>query len=161
MIRPATVNDAHTLATVHIACWEETYTGLLPADYIAQHNLAKRLAIWTSILSKEHLVSVYEADGQVVGFVDGGRIRDDVPNYKGEIYALYLLKKYQGLGIGKALFNHMRKLLEANQFHPFTAWVLADNPSLLFYQKMGARIIGERLEEISGKMVKDIQLGWM
>lgn len=160
MIRPATQKDARALATIHVACWDETYRGLLPADYIAQYDLTKRLATWTTILSKENRVAVYEVDGQVVGFVDGGKIRDEVPNYKGEIYALYLLKKYQGLGIGKALFNHMRNLLESSHLYPFTAWVLADNPSLSFYQKMGAHIIGHRLEQIHERMVKDLQLGW-
>lgn len=160
MIRQATEKDAADIATVHVTSWKETYTGLLPADYIASFDYDKRLQLWESILKKDHHVFIYEIDRQVVGFVAGGKIREEKPSYTGEIYSLYLLKKYHHCGIGRKLFEHIRQTLSSNFLHPFTAWVLASNPALIFYQKTGGEIIDQRFEKIGALEVKDLQLGW-
>ena len=43
---------------------------------------------------------VAELDDQVVGFVSSGPIRERIPGYSGEFYALYVLPEAQGCGIG-------------------------------------------------------------
>ncbi len=41
--------------------------------------------------------------GYVVGFADGGPIRAPLQGYDYELYAIYLLKGWQGCGMGLAL----------------------------------------------------------
>jgi len=44
-----------------------------------------------------------EENGHIVGFASGGVNRNDFPDYQGELYAIYILREYQGKGIGRQL----------------------------------------------------------
>lgn len=42
--------------------------------------------------------------GEIFGFASGGpEESDEYPLYEGEVTAIYILKEYQGLGLGKKL----------------------------------------------------------
>jgi hypothetical protein len=36
----------------------------------------------------------------------------------------------------------------------------ADNSACRFYQRMGGQLIGEKMEEIGGKSLKELAYGW-
>lgn len=48
------------------------------------------------------------------------------------------------------------KDLAAQQLTSFITWALKKNPTCGFYQRMGGKIIADKLEEIGGKKFKEI-----
>ncbi|MEM8719620.1 MAG: GNAT family N-acetyltransferase [Cyanobacteria bacterium P01_G01_bin.39] len=93
------------IAKVHVDCWQTTYQGLLPKEYIQKRSYEKRLRNWQKKLDIDarakanYFIYVAEVAGEVVGFINGGLTRGDSEIYTGEIYALYILQSYQRRGI--------------------------------------------------------------
>ena len=102
-IRLAEVQDAAAIAHVHVESWRTTYKGLVPEEYLASLNEAKRVAVWQEWLTRDISIFVAEVEGKIVGFASGGPIREPVAAYDAELYTIYLLEQVQGRGIGKNL----------------------------------------------------------
>jgi GNAT superfamily N-acetyltransferase len=107
IVREAELADALAIAHVHVDSWRTTYRGIVPDDYLAGLSYDRRAATWANILGDRAGVSfVYVAEddgGAVVGFVSGGPIRDAIPDYDGELYAIYLLEPFHRRDIGRQL----------------------------------------------------------
>lgn len=110
-IRPATLSDINSIAQVHIEVWKSTYKGILPTKYVEKQNLQKRKQFWENILKlkkkkeNRHVVLLLENDQQeVVGFAAAGVPFNFKTKYDSELYAIYILKKYQRKGNGTKLF---------------------------------------------------------
>lgn len=159
-IRQAVLNDAQAIATVHVTSWRETYAGIIPASYLDRLDIAERKQIWTTAVERGQSVLVAVVDDKVVGFANGGRNRDKDTPYAGELYAIYLLKDFQKRGIGKQLFDGVVAQLTSENCLPFVTWVLADNPTLGFYQHTGGKIVAEQIEDFDGCKLKEFQLAW-
>lgn len=137
-IAPMRPSDMDGKAYVHWKAWQETYSGLVDADYLAGMTLEKCRDIarrWPNDI-------LVAKDGEtVVGFIGYGKYRDDSLTDCGEIYSLYLLRAYQGQGIGGAL---MRAALEKLAIFPRVAlWVLRGNDHAIgFYHACGFYLDG-------------------
>ena len=98
-VRAANPSDAHPIARVHVDTWRTTYTGIVPAEYLAGLSYRDRESRWEEILAIDQPTSsnfVAETEGgDVVGFAGGGPEREGDKNYLGELYAIYLLEGYQ------------------------------------------------------------------
>lgn len=160
LIRPARLSDAPAIAHVHVTSWQETYAGIVPDAYLAQLDVNQKQAIWTTALERHQPVTVAEIDGRVVGFANAARNRDADSPYPGELYTLYALKSVHGRGIGRNLFEETTSHLMRDSLFPFVTFVLADNPTLGFYQHMGGTIIGEHMEDFDGVKLNELQLLW-
>ena len=144
-IREARLEDASAIARVHIDAWRETYQGIIPDPYLAQLSHTKRTKQWGQTLADQR-VYVVESEGEVVGFAQGGPNRSDAR--EGELYAIYVLQKSQGKGLGKALFQHITKDLA--EYETMRVSVLRDNPACRFYERFGGRVIEESMIERGG-----------
>jgi GNAT superfamily N-acetyltransferase len=118
-VRAATLQDASAISHVHVQSWLTTYAGIVPDDYLSSLNEAERVPLWREWLVRDIHVYVAELDGQVVGFVSGGQIREPLQEYDAELFAIYLLKRAQGIGIGTAL---LRKLAGSLNDRASRAW---------------------------------------
>ncbi|MEM6429369.1 MAG: GNAT family N-acetyltransferase [Deinococcota bacterium] len=97
---------------------------------------------------------------EVIGFGNAGPEREGNAIYTGEIYALYVLKSYQGQGIGRSLVQAcVQRLLEAGHTS-LLIWVLADNPARVFYEALGGEFVGEKMISIGGKELLELAYGW-
>src|SRR5699024_9426075 len=77
-----------------------------------QMTYENRQEKWQDIISKQIVFVAENNKGEIVGFSNAGVERTGkYPDYKGELYAIYLLKEYQGKGIGKLLFKYFVELL--------------------------------------------------
>lgn len=136
-IRKATINDASIIAEISINSWKSAYKGLLPPKLLLNRKAdKKRITAWKdNIANSDYTVLVYEQN-KVCGYLWAGKKRDkiDIPY---EIYAIYVSPQYQRLGIGQALINEYKKLIN-NQ--PFYLYMLKGNvPASAFYKKMGGK----------------------
>jgi GNAT superfamily N-acetyltransferase len=143
VIRPATPADAGAIGAMHAEAWTETYPGLVPDGLLAEMtDPARRAAAWARNLATPLLpggIFVAEEAGQVLGFIAVCRARETALGAAGEISGLYLLRRAQRRGIGRALLATGAARLLAEGFHAAGAWALDANAAArAFYAATGA-----------------------
>lgn len=164
VIREAKIEDALDIAKVQVDTWQTTYQGLLPSEYLESLSYAEKAVQWESLIEDEKtLVIVGEVEsGEIIGFAAGGPERSGNPIYKGEIYAVYILKKHQQKGIGALLVTHLVRDLRESGLFSMLVWVLKGNPSNQFYSYIGGHEIRRTQEEIDNGLVIDVvSYGWL
>lgn len=130
---------------VHWKSWQETYAGLAAEEYLSR---------WTLERCQENARrwpdnTLVAKDGErVIGFVccgKNGELSDC-----GEVYALYVLREYQGRQVGYRL---MRAAMEQIREYPkVSLWVLRGNEKAIrFYERYGFRFDGTSAEIMMGK----------
>jgi L-amino acid N-acyltransferase YncA len=159
-IRVATLQDAGAIARVHVESWRTTYAGMVPAEYLASLDVGQREVSWREWLPLDIDVFVAEVDGEVVGFVGGGAIREPVEGFDAELFAIYLLRDAQRRGIGMALLKRLAGSLKARGYRSMMAWVLEDNSSGEFYSRSGGVRVASKEMEVGGVMLPVVAYGW-
>ena len=163
-IREAKVADALEIARVHVDSWRSTYAGMMPQDYLDQLDVEKRAHRWEEILSsgepkEANLVAVIE--GKVAGFTSIGPSRSPSLPFAGELYALYLDDAHQKKGIGKALFLEAVREIRERKWESMVVWVLKENPTCRFYEKMGGSLLdATKLETLGEASLLEVSYGW-
>ena len=166
LVRPGRADDAAGIARVHVETWRAAYAGMLPDTYLVGLSATRRAAHWASVLSGggAEKVLVAEADDRIVGFVSCGPARRcaalKTRKTDGEVYTLYVLHDYQGMGLGRELLGAGFDRLIDGGFKAGVVWVLQPNPSRFFYEAMGGAAIGERVEKFAGVPVTEVAYGW-
>jgi L-amino acid N-acyltransferase YncA len=159
-VRAAMEQDADAISHVHVESWRTTYTGIVADAYLAGLDETKGAALWREWLTRDIQVLVVEVNGEVVGFVSGGSMREPLQDYDAELFAIYLLKSSQRLGIGTALLKTLAESLNAKGFKSMAAWVLEGNSSSHFYERSGAvRLLSKEIE-VGGVMLPVVAYGW-
>jgi len=159
-IRAATEQDAAAIAHVHVESWRTTYAGIVPDEYLANLNEAERALLWREWLTRDLEVYVADRDGEVAGFISGGRIREPILTYDAELFAIYLLKQAQGQGIGTALLRELAGSLLRQGLTGMIVWVLEKNPAKHFYVKSSAQFVTCKEIEIGGVALSEVAYGW-
>ncbi len=166
-IRAAGLDDAPAIAAIHVAAWQETYTGLLPAEMIAAHTVETRLAAWTRILGDPEsgtAVAVAEGPAGLVGFGSCGAQRAAelaADGFDGEVSAIYVLSAAQRRGIGSTLMAALAAHLLRSGHRAASLWVLRDNATARrFYARLGGVVVGERVERRERATLVEVAYGW-
>ena len=162
-IRAATEADYAAIAKVHVDSWRTTYSGILPQEYLDQLSCQQREQMWRDILSTPgpaFTLLVQEAGGEVVGFASGGLERTGDPLFRGDLLAIYLLQAYQGKGLGRLLIRAVVERLLGQGIGSLLVWVLAQNPSRRFYERLGAERVKERSIVLGGADLVEVAYGW-
>lgn len=153
--------DAAAIARVHVASWKTTYRGIVQAEYLAAMDVGVREQRWREQFeAAQSLTFVAEAGPEVIGFISGGALRETIAGYDAELYAIYLLESYQRQGVGKALVRELAKDLLAARHGGMVVWVLADNPAVEFYKRLGANAILGKMITIGEMRLPELALGW-
>lgn len=174
-IRRARPADAAAIGAVHVATWRSAYAGVLPDRYLAtlsdlRHALGYEQAITDRRQGHAVFVAVAsgpdapedrvtEEGGTVVGFVSGGRARRNWLA-QGEVETLYLLDDYRDRGTGRRLMRAMAAHLAAVGCRSAMLWVLKDNPSRWFYQRLGGRPAAQEVIRFAGESMQQIAFVW-
>jgi L-amino acid N-acyltransferase YncA len=160
-IRPGRIEDAPAIAHVHIESWKTTYTGIVPAHYLASLDIEARTTMWHEELTTGRpIVFVAEAPSGICGFVCGGPIREPLAPYDAELYAIYLLQAHQQQGTGRLLVHTLASTLRERNFTSMLLWVLAQNPATSFYKHLGAVEVAQKQIEIGGASLQELAVGW-
>lgn len=161
IIRKANLGDSEAIAKVQVATWKTTYQGIIPDNYLNSMVWEARVSLWENIIFTQTAYVVENQDKQVVGFCNIGKGNvAGYPNYEGELYAFYILKNYQRLGIGRQLFNQVVEDFKDKGIHSFIIKVLRENPSKHFYESLGAKKISAIEEVFSEKKVIELVYGY-
>ena len=149
-IRAATVEDARSIAEVHIASWKGAYADILDlANYSL--DVDEREQSWRDRIPRVgdegFRTWVAEVDGTIRGFAFTRPSEDDDlnPLEVAELMALYLDPGYFGRGIGKPLLAKAVAGMRSQGFLQATLWVLEDNArAITFYRREGWKPDGTR-----------------
>lgn len=160
-IRKAVPSDAQGIAKVHVESWKSTYINIVPENFLNNLSYEKREDYWLSVIPNGGVYVAEDENNQIIGFASGGKERSgNYSNYNGEIYAIYILKEYQGRGIGKLLLEPIINDLTTQGIFTMLVLVLEDNPSRHFYEKLGAKKIDSIIVEIGGVQLNELVYGW-
>lgn len=160
-IRKATLADARGIARVHVDSWLATYKGIVPDAYLNQLNYDARERLWSENLKADNNFVAVNEGGEIIGFADGGRERTGkYAAFEGELYSIYILPHCQGQGIGAMLLAKVVDDLKEKGMNSLLVWVLEDNRSRSFYEKLGGQEVDRQKIIISGKELTEIAYGW-
>ncbi|MEH7049972.1 GNAT family N-acetyltransferase [Bacillus pseudomycoides] len=150
-IRKATEKDIKGIAKVHVDSWKITYKGIIYDEIIDNATYESREKQWENIFKQavgnEYRYVAETFDQKIIGFIDGGHERTGKYNCDGELYAIYLLKEYQGNKLGKRLFQELVSEFIKNDMSSVLVWVVSSNPSKLFYEKFRPELIDTKFLE--------------
>ena len=141
-------------AYVHWKSWQEAYSGLVDRSYLDKLTIEKCTEM--AFRWPDNLLVAKEKD-TVVGFAGYGACNDGTLPGTGEVFAIYVLKKYYGKGIGYAL---MRAALEKlSEYKKIAVWVLEGNHrAIKFYEKCGFRFDGTKKQIKLGTVNNEIRM---
>ena len=160
IIEPAVLGDAPAIAAVHIAAWRSAYANILPSTYLATLSLARHTAMHHQAIATGRSVLVARAENErLVGFCTAGRPR--TPNIaEGEVETLYVLDDYRDQGLGRGLLQQAAQTLATKGCKTLFLWVLQDNPSRWFYERLGGRPTATSPTQVAGKTFTQTAYLW-
>jgi L-amino acid N-acyltransferase YncA len=164
IIRKATAQDAWGIAEVHVQSWKTAYKGIISDHYLSGLKVEDRLKLWKNSLSSPKddapvFVAVKD-DGNIVGFASFGIEREKNIKNEGELYAIYLLNDSKGKKLGTQLFYAGVQELIKHNFKSVRVWVLAENPSINFYEKFEPMKDEIKSIQIGGASYEEIAYKW-
>lgn len=163
-IRPAVLADAETTARLNFDTWETSFRGLVPDEWMNKRNIDQHIALFRKQFSEFGYAGMHiaEQDGKVIGFSDGGATRAKSLPFDAELYAIYVLKEYQGKGVGQTLFQAVAKKAIKDGFHSMVVKTFSTSPYRRFYEKLGGQIVADYQKDWEGGGVKIplVAFGW-
>jgi ribosomal protein S18 acetylase RimI-like enzyme len=172
-IRRARPTDAVAIAAVHVAAWRSAYPGILPDEFLARLSVPRQAAHYDgAIRSSSTGVYVATASGldlppgsspRIIGFATAGRARSVYSVRllgEGEIETLYVLDDWRDRGIGRRLMRAAAAHLAESGCRSAFLWVLRDNPSRWFYQRLGGKPVAESTIIVGGQRVPQTAFVW-
>ena len=160
-IRKAEPRDAAAIAEVHLEAWRGAYTGIIPHRALISMINRRGAEWWANAIRRAATVLVVEMGGKIAGYTTIGRNRVKELRQQGEIYELYLLPEYQGIGLGRRLFAAARQKLADHGLAGTVVWALEENENAVsFYAGAGGRDIAEGVEIFEQKALKKIAFVW-
>jgi ribosomal protein S18 acetylase RimI-like enzyme len=163
IVREATLDDAPGIARVSVDTWRTAYRGIIPDSVLRSLSYEEREERFRHYLPDTRSGSftyVAEDNGAIFGFASGGPERGAIPQYRGELYAIYVLEEVQGRGIGRMLTRAVVERLARAGLHSMVVWVLAENPSRHFYESLGGQEVGEQPITIGETTLQEVAYAW-
>jgi GNAT superfamily N-acetyltransferase len=172
-IRRARASDAIAIGAVHVAAWRSTYPGILPDSFLARLSVPRQAAHYDAAIRSSTAVFVAAASGtdvpnggspRIVGFTTAGRARGgEIAGRRlaeGEVETLYVLDDWRDRGVGRKLMRAAAAQLADTGCRSCFVWVLRENPSRWFYQRLGGRPVAEAMVQFAGQRVPQTAFVW-
>ncbi|MDR2590631.1 MAG: GNAT family N-acetyltransferase [Oscillospiraceae bacterium] len=161
-IRKVLPEDAYNYAVLHINCWKDAYTGIIPDTYL--ENMSTQLEQRTERSRQnisnpdgcEYLCAV--ANSKMIGRLVYSKCRNEDKLEAGEINAIYLLANYWGKGYGKQIMDYAISKLKQANYPEVIVWVLEENyRARSFYEKYGFILDGTHKDIEIGKTLVEVR----
>jgi GNAT superfamily N-acetyltransferase len=178
-VRRARLSDAAAIGAVHVTAWRSAYPGILPDAYLAGLSVPRQAAYYDHAIRSGMVIGnatgVYVATAsgldvpagagpQIIGFATAGRARlREISGQRlaeGEIETLYVLDDWRDRGVGRRLMRAAGAFLAENGCRSAYLWVLRDNPSRWFYERLGGRPVLQSVVRVGGRGVPQIAFVW-
>jgi GNAT superfamily N-acetyltransferase len=142
------------MAELHVQCWREAYSDLVPQEVVDSFNVIEMTAKWQKFLnnSERFLIGVFDG-AQPVAFINQGKPDEKVfENMDGHVAALYVAQSHYRQGIGQKLLALAAQDWVDKGGHSLSLGVLAKNiRARRFYENFGARKVMDDVYVWSGQ----------
>ncbi len=169
-IRRARPADAVAIAAVHVAAWRSAYPGILPQEFLARLSVPRQAAHYDAAIRADVGVHVATASGldlgaeggsaRIVGFATSAPTRGPGHLAESEIETLYVLDDWRERGLGRRLMRAAAAHLAGLGCNSTFLWVLRDNPSRWFYERLGGRSAAHSTIRVGGQPVAQTAYVW-
>lgn len=142
-IRKASKEDCEVIASIKKQVWKTTYLGIYPDKKINKFDIEYNEKKFKKMIDDhQQILYVVLDDLKIIGYFSFGKILRPFENYQYDIGLLYLLKEYQGKGVGTKIFLFCKEALKEKDVNEFIISCNKYNlPAQEFYKKMGGLII--------------------
>lgn len=146
-IRKAYPTDAYTLVNICDTVWRDEFYDVLPNAILNERikNTTKRVNHLIDQIKENNRVFVAMDEGEIVGYIFYGKTHNAVYNMAIEIRDIFVLPKYQKQGIGKELFESVRKEIKQLGYKYLIANCPLNSRCITFFLNAG----GEKREVVS------------
>ena len=164
-IRPATQEDAESIAQLHAESWRVAYRGIFRDEFLARNVVQDRIEVWRQRFAtpkQNQMVLVAEKSQELIGFACAFGNEDQ--KWGTFIDNLHVRKGKSRQGIGKRL---MREIAHWSQQHYpgaglYLSVLEANVAARLFYEALGATNQAARLwEPPGGGEVVELHYVWL
>ena len=161
-VRPAQSRDAAGMGSVHVGVWRSAYAGILPDSYLAGLSTPRLAAYYQAGILRGHPALVAETAGRVIGFATMSLRRTDAEPSLGqaEIETQYVGDDWRDQGAGRSLMQGAGKTLSDAGAGSAFLWVLSDNPSRWFYQRLRGRRAADGTTTVAGTSISKTAYVW-
>jgi GNAT superfamily N-acetyltransferase len=151
-VRRAVPGDIPSIASVHVASWNDHYRGILDDAEIDKRTIDYRIEDWTKALDVDgQLTYVAETSaGTIVGFASALVMPAAPDGFDCYLGLLYLAADAKGNGLGRALLRALAADLVLHDCKNMALRVLRANPARAFYEHLGARPVAGGISNDSG-----------
>ena len=165
VVRTARPADAEGIARVEVETWRDAYPTLLPESFlIGGLDAAHRARVWRRRLAQrgaaETIIAALDTAAGVVGYAAFGPARTPALAPAAELYELYLLPDYQGLGLGRCLCGAVAERLTEAGTPSLCVEVLEGNVARFFYEAMGGRLAARKAHAFAGRNLPTLVYAW-
>jgi ribosomal protein S18 acetylase RimI-like enzyme len=160
-VRMARPGDEEGIARVHDTAWRDAYRGVIPGRELERMVERRGPAWWRQAIRTGTRLMVLDFADSIAGYASYGRNRMPALRYGGEIFELYLAPEYQGVGLGRRVFDAARADLSEHGFPTFVVWALGGNDRAIeFYQRRGGAIVRRAREKFGEETRERIAFGF-
>jgi ribosomal protein S18 acetylase RimI-like enzyme len=171
-IRHARIDDCPALGRILVSATHETFRGRVPDQCLNWITPEESTANWAkNFTSGENLAPgdyLFVAETkEVIGYAMVSEITPEyhgeplpVSRYSHELLSIQVAPVWQRRGVGRRLLARIAEELGREKAIPLMVGVLAENPNIAFYERLGARRIGKRPYDWEGYATEEIVLGW-
>jgi GNAT superfamily N-acetyltransferase len=163
-LRTAVPDDANKMAQILVAGNRATFSRLVPENCLA-FSVEESGRNWRKTLienetSQEWLLLVVEnGAGQVVGYgMWGGGSRH--ADFSSELKVLMVDPPWQRQGVGELLVQRGAAFYQKQGVNSMLVGVLKLNPNTVFYERLGAKLVGELPYNWDGLETTELLYGW-
>ena len=163
-IRNAAPDDADRMAHCLMAGNRAAFSGLVPEKCL-DFPVKESSRNWRRTLSENEvshawllLVAENEA-GLVVGYAMFGA-GSRLPDFGSELLSMAVDPVWQRQGVGRQLVRQGVEYYHRQGIHSMLVGVLKLNPNVAFYERLGAKLVGERPYSWDGFETIELLYGW-
>jgi len=161
-IRRGKESDIPAIARILVDTWRSTFSGLLYAAFLDSLDYRQQEERHRRMMKNQKCIYQVAVDehGQLVAFANVGPDRTEIDPLHAELYAIYVRGSHQGNGVGRKLVAAVASHLALHGHSSLRVWVLAVNPFIPFYERMGGR--KERVDtiEFAGQSLEQVSFVW-
>ena len=142
-IRLAKYTDCTELSYLKREIWETTYRGVYPDEKIDNYNYINNTEKFKSYIDNPNQQLFVVTDNNVIiAYIEFGKPFRPFEDYKQEIGLFYIRKDYQGIGLGKKLFDFAYNNIKTTNVDKFFISCHKYNLNAQkFYEKMGGKLV--------------------
>ena len=155
-IRKAQAEDANAYTNCTITCWQAAYREIVSNEYL--DNMPTNKPLWEKTLARLETPGFCEyycvmRNNEMIGQLI-------VDTEHSEIWAIYLIEAFWGMGYGKEMLDFAINTLENAGHKQVTLWVFEENQrARRFYEKHGFTFNGAKktVDKYGGVPLVEVQ----